>query len=81
MTSGNNLPDHRKDQFAEELANITTVKQYVQDLRCLLNESPLAERKSFMKSCVKEVRVAGDKALFPPRPCGRTKCFRRQLIF
>jgi len=55
MTNDNNLPDHRKDQFAEELGNITTVKQYVQDLRSLLNESPLAERKFFIKSYVKEV--------------------------
>jgi len=81
MTNDNNLPDHKKDQLAEELANITTVKQYVQDLRSLLKESPLAERKSFIKGYVKDVRVTGDKTLLPPRPCGRTKCFRRQLIF
>jgi len=45
------------------LADITTVEQYVQDLRSLLNESPLAERKSFIRSFVKEVRVTGNKVL------------------
>ena len=46
-----------------ELADITTVARYVQDLRSLLNESPLAERKSFIRSFVKEVRVTGNKVL------------------
>ena len=56
-----------------ELADATTVTRYVQDLRNLLSESSLAERKSFIKSFVKEVRVTGDKALLnytiplPPR--------------
>ena len=46
-----------------ELADITTVKRYAQNLRSLLNESPLAERKSFIRSFVKEVRVTGNKVL------------------
>jgi len=56
-----------------ELADAATVTRYVQDLRNLLSESSLAERKSFIKSFVKEVRVTGDKALLnytiplPPR--------------
>ena len=36
-----------------------TVAGYVADLRNLLSESPLAERKSFIKSFVKEVKVIG----------------------
>ena len=36
-----------------------TVAGYVADLRNLLSESSLAERKSFIKSFVKEVKVIG----------------------
>jgi len=56
-----------------ELADTATVTRYVQDLRDVLSNSSLAERKSFIKSFVKEVRVTGDKALLnyaiplPPR--------------
>ncbi len=56
-----------------ELADLETVTRYVEGLRNLLNESPLAERKSFVKSFVKEVRVTGDEVVLtytipmPPR--------------
>jgi len=46
-----------------ELADTATVMRYVQDLRDVLSNSSLAERKSFIKSFVKEVRITGDKAL------------------
>ena len=46
-----------------ELADITTVRRYVQDLRDLLRESSLAERKSFIKSFVREVKVTGNNVL------------------
>ena len=46
-----------------ELADTETVTQYVNDLRNLLSESPLAERKSFVRSFVKEVNVTGDEVL------------------
>lgn len=46
-----------------ELADLKTVKRYVADLRSLLEESSLAERKSFIRSFVKEVKVTGDEAL------------------
>ena len=45
-----------------ELADLETVTQYVNELRALLTESSIAERKSFIKSFVKEVVVTGDKA-------------------
>ncbi len=45
-----------------ELADLETVTCYVNDLRNLLSESSIAERKSFIKSFVKEVIVTGDKA-------------------
>ena len=46
-----------------ELADLETVENYVEDLRNLLEESPLAERKSFIKSFVREMRVNGTKVL------------------
>jgi len=46
-----------------ELAGVTRVERYVQDLRSPLSESPLAETKSFIRSIVKEVRVTGNKVL------------------
>jgi hypothetical protein len=56
-----------------ELADTATVTRNVQDLPNVLSDSSLAERKSFIKSFVKEVRGTGDKALLnytiplPPR--------------
>jgi len=46
-----------------ELADMETVKSYVEDLRNLLEDSSLAERKSFIKSFVREVRVTGTEVL------------------
>jgi site-specific DNA recombinase len=46
-----------------ELADSETVAQCVADLRNLLNESPLTERKAFIRSFVKEVKVTGDEVL------------------
>jgi site-specific DNA recombinase len=42
-----------------ELAGVETVKNYVKDLRNLLSERPLTERKSFIKSFVRDVKVTG----------------------
>jgi site-specific DNA recombinase len=60
-----------------ELADAETVAQYVADLRDLLNESSLAERKTFIRSFVKEVKVTGDEALLtytiPMLPRGVTE--------
>jgi DNA invertase Pin-like site-specific DNA recombinase len=46
-----------------ELADLEVVTRYVEDLRGLLTSSSLAERKSFIKSFVKEVRVTDDEAI------------------
>lgn len=46
-----------------EIADRETVASYVEELRNLLNESSLAERKSFIKSFVKEIAVTGDEAV------------------
>jgi len=45
------------------VADLETVTRYVDDLRSLLEESSLAERKSFIRSFVKEVKVTGDEVL------------------
>ena len=54
-----NLLSNRK----VELADPETVKNYVVDLHKLLEESTLVERKSFVKSFVKEVKVTGAEVL------------------
>ena len=46
------LSDRRVD-----LADMDTVSNHVQDLRCLRGESSPAERRSFIKSFFKEVNV------------------------
>ena len=60
-----------------ELADAATVTSYVSDLHYLLNESSLAERKSFVRSFVKEVKVTGDEVLLtytmPMLPTGMTE--------
>ena len=44
-----------------ELADIETVKNCVEDLRNMLEDSLITERKSFIKSFVREVRVIGSE--------------------
>ena len=44
-----------------ELADIETVKGYVEELRNLLESTLITERKSFIKSFVKEVRVTSSE--------------------
>jgi len=46
-----------------ELADLKVVRHHVNDLRNLLSESPLTERRAFIRSFVKEVKVTGDEAL------------------
>jgi site-specific DNA recombinase len=45
-----------------ELADIQTVTDYVENLRGLLQKGTLAERKSFTKSFVREIRINGSAA-------------------
>jgi site-specific DNA recombinase len=60
-----------------ELADAETVARCVSDLHDLLNESSLAERKTFIRSFVKEVKVTGDEVLLtytiPMLPKGITE--------
>jgi site-specific DNA recombinase len=46
-----------------ELADMETVTNHVQDLCSLLGESPLGERRSFVKSFVKKVKVTDNEVL------------------
>ncbi len=46
-----------------ELADMETVTGYVSDLRNLLEESPFPERRSFIRSFVKDVEVTGNQVL------------------
>jgi len=46
-----------------ELADMETVTGYVSDLRNLLEESPFPERRSFIKSFVKDVEITGNQVL------------------
>lgn len=43
------------------LADMETVTHYMKDLRNLLDSSPLMERKSFIRSFIKEARVTGSE--------------------
>ena len=54
----NSLSDRRV-----ELANPQIVKTYIDDLRNLLSNSSLPERKKFVRSFVKEVKVTGNDVL------------------
>ena len=60
-----------------ELASLETVTHYVDDLRNLLDKSSLTERRSFIRSFVKEVKVTGDEVLLtytmPMLPKGITE--------
>ncbi len=46
-----------------ELASPEIVKSYIDDLRNLLNQSSLPERRAFVRSFAREVRVTGDEVL------------------
>ena len=46
-----------------EIADEKTVKRYVEELKELLSNSPLIDRRSFVKSFVKEVKVTGNEVL------------------
>ena len=46
-----------------ELADLEMVARCVDDLRNLLEESSIAERKSFIRSFVREIKVTGDEVL------------------
>ena len=46
-----------------ELADLETVSGYVSDLHSLLKEGSLAERRAFIRSFVREIKVTGDEVI------------------
>ena len=46
-----------------ELADLEMISYYVDDLHDLLKQESLTERRAFIRSFVKEVRVTGDEAV------------------
>jgi len=46
-----------------ELADLETVTDYVEDLHGLLSEGTLTERRAFIRSFVKDVRVTGNEVV------------------
>ena len=46
-----------------ELADLETVSCYVDELHDLLREGSLAERRTFIRSFIKEIRVTGNEAV------------------
>ncbi|MGD0779933.1 MAG: hypothetical protein ABR954_04020 [Dehalococcoidales bacterium] len=46
-----------------ELADLKTISNYIADLHGLLRNGTLAEKKSFVRSFIKEVKVTGDDVL------------------
>jgi uncharacterized protein involved in exopolysaccharide biosynthesis len=46
-----------------EMADEKTVRPLIEELRALLSESPLSERRSFIRSFVNEVKVTGDQVV------------------
>ena len=52
-----------KSDWRVQLADLTTVTEYVDDLRNLPTYSSLAEQRSFIRSFVKEVKVTGKEVL------------------
>jgi site-specific DNA recombinase len=46
-----------------ELADLNAIVAYVEDLKTVLMDSPLTERRAFIRNFVKEVKVTGDEVL------------------
>ena len=46
-----------------ELADLGLIKQHVDDLRSLLDEGTLLERKSFVRSFIKEINITDGEAV------------------
>jgi site-specific DNA recombinase len=46
-----------------ELADLNAIVAYVEDLKTILMDSPLTERRAFIRNFVKEVKVTGDEVL------------------
>src|SRR3972149_6194254 len=60
----------------EERIDIEMVKTYGQDLRAMIEEASLTERKAFLRSFIKRIEIDGDKVRVThklPLPTGKDK--------
>ncbi len=55
------LEQHLSDKRVD-VADLETITYYVEDLRNLLSESTLTDKKTFIRSFIKEVKVTGNEA-------------------
>ncbi len=53
-----------------ELVNLETMTEYIADMQAVLLEGTLVERKAFIRSFVKDIQVAGEKAVLSYSPPG-----------
>jgi DNA repair exonuclease SbcCD ATPase subunit len=56
------IDEHMRER-KKELVDFEIIKAYAEDLQAVLSEGSLTERKTFIKSFVKEVVVASDEAV------------------
>ena len=49
--------------YMVELVNLETMTEYIADMQAVLREGTLVERKAFIRSFVKDIRVSGNDAV------------------
>lgn len=54
--------ENRVSDRKVELVNLETMTEYIVDMQAVLREGTLVERKAFIRSFVKDIRVSGDDA-------------------
>ncbi len=52
--------ENRMSDRRVELVNLETMTEYIVDMQAVLREGTLVERKAFIRSFVKDIRVSGD---------------------
>ncbi|MFC1905051.1 recombinase zinc beta ribbon domain-containing protein [Chloroflexota bacterium] len=55
--------ENRMSDRRVELVNLETMTEYIADMQAVLQEGTLVERKAFIRSFVKDIRVSGDDAV------------------
>ncbi len=55
--------ENRMSDRRVELVNLETMTEYIADMQAVLREGTLVERKAFIRSFVKDIRVSGDDAV------------------
>lgn len=55
--------ENRMSDRRVELVNLETMTEYIVDMQAVLREGTLVERKAFIRSFVKDIRVSGNEAV------------------